>query len=68
MCGGGGFSSSSDVCQLDVPDESPSRERPAEESVPQRLGALDEVSLEVDEKTELEREKQVRWLVLIGGV
>ena len=35
--------------------------------VPQRLGALDKVSLEVDEGMELEREKQVRQLLLIIG-
>ncbi|CAM9859520.1 unnamed protein product [Ascophyllum nodosum] len=49
-----------DPPQLVIPDESPSRERPEEEMVPQRLGALDKVSLEVDEGMELEREKQVR--------
>lgn len=48
------------VRQLVVPDESPSRDRPEEERVALRLGALDKVSLEADEKTELEREKQVR--------
>lgn len=46
--------------QLVVPDESPARDRPEEERVPARLGALDEVSLEADEKTELERERQVQ--------
>lgn len=46
--------------QLVVPDESPDRDRPGEERVALRLGALDEVSLEVDEKTELEKEKQVQ--------
>ena len=45
--------------QLVVPDESPSRDRPEEERVALRIGALDKVSLEADEKTELEREKQV---------
>ena len=46
--------------QLSVPDESPLRDRPEEERVPLRLGALDKVSLEADEKTEIEREKQVK--------
>lgn len=45
--------------QLVEPDESPLRDRPEEERVPLRLGALDKVSLEADEKTEVEREKQV---------
>lgn len=45
--------------QLVEPDESPVRDRPEEERVPLRLGALDKISLEADEKTELEREKQV---------
>ncbi|CAM9607883.1 unnamed protein product, partial [Scytosiphon promiscuus] len=49
-----------DPPQLVVPDESPLRERPEEERVALRLGALDEVSLEADERTELEREKQLR--------
>ncbi|CAN0002845.1 unnamed protein product [Pylaiella littoralis] len=49
-----------DPPQLVVPDESPDRDRPVEERVALRLGALDEVSLEVDEKTELEKEKQLR--------
>eukprot|EP00752_Nemacystus_decipiens_P017887 g16036.t1 len=49
-----------DPPQLVVPDESPSRDRPDEERVALRLGALDKVSLEADEKTELEREKQLR--------
>lgn len=48
------------VTQLVVPDESPPRDRPDEERVPLRLGALDKVSLEADEQGELEREKQVR--------
>lgn len=47
--------------QLVVPDESPLRDRPEEEKVALRLGALDKVSLEADERTELEREKQARW-------
>ena len=47
------------MSQLVVPDKSPSRDRPEEERVALRLGALDKVSLEADEKTELEREKQV---------
>ncbi|CAM9674159.1 unnamed protein product [Ectocarpus sp. 12 AP-2014] len=50
-----------DPPQLVVPDESPSRDRPEEEKVALRLRALDEVSLEADERTELEREKQARW-------
>lgn len=33
-----------------------------------RLGALDEVSLEADERTELEREKQVRPSVVNDGM
>lgn len=48
------------MTQLVVPDESPLRDRPDEERVPLRLGALDKVSLEADEQGELEREKQVR--------
>lgn len=35
------------------------RDRPEEERVPLRIGALDKVSIEADDKTELEREKQV---------
>ncbi|CAM9754540.1 unnamed protein product, partial [Ectocarpus sp. 8 AP-2014] len=49
-----------DPPQLVVPDESPLRDRPEEEKVALRLGALDKVSLEADERTELEREKQAR--------
>lgn len=41
------------------PESSPVRDRPEEERVPLRLGALDKVSLETDERTELEREKEV---------
>ena len=51
--------------QLSAPDESPLRDRPEEERVPLRLGALDKVSLEADEKTEIEREKQVKDGVVV---
>lgn len=47
--------------QLVVPDESPVRDRPDEERVQLRIGATDEVSLEIDDKTEIEREKEVGW-------
>lgn len=56
------------ITQLAVPDESPLRERPEEEKVPLRLGALDKVSLEADERTELEREKQVTTVLSTSKV
>ncbi|CAM9710360.1 unnamed protein product, partial [Discosporangium mesarthrocarpum] len=45
--------------RLTLPDESPVRERPEEERVPERLGAHDKISLEETFRDAEEREKKV---------